>query len=77
MTMKVASVWRLMVIYPSQLKITYIFSAKSAMIEPTSEKLNQLYQMGVGPKFLRMDNAGENKSLADRLKVRIGSCRLR
>jgi hypothetical protein len=68
MTMKVASVWRLMVFYPSELKITDIFNSKSAMIEPTIEKLSQMCQLGVGPKILRMDNAGENKSLADRLK---------
>jgi hypothetical protein len=35
------------------------------MMEPTLTKLNQMIQMGIGPKFLKMDNAGENKLLAD------------
>jgi hypothetical protein len=68
LTMKVASVWRLLVFYPSQLKITDIFNAKSVMIEPTSEKLNQTCQLGVGPKFRLIENAGEIKPLAGRLK---------
>jgi hypothetical protein len=67
-TKKVTSVWRLIVFYPSQLKITDIFKTKAGMVEPTIEKLHQMTQMKMGPMYLRMDNAGENKSLADRMK---------
>jgi hypothetical protein len=62
-TKKVTGVWCLMVFYPSQLKVTDIYKSKNAMVEPTVTKLNH---MSTGPKFLRMDNAGENKLLADR-----------
>jgi hypothetical protein len=57
-----------MVFYPSQLKISDIFKKKSDMVEPTLEKLSQLIQQKIGPKYLRMDNAGENVDLAARLK---------
>ena len=33
------------------------------MVEPTIEKLHQLKQRGIGPYYMRMDNAGENISL--------------
>ena len=36
------------------------------MVEPTIEKLHQLKQRGMGPYYLRMDNAGENTSLQKR-----------
>jgi hypothetical protein len=65
---KVIGVWRLMVFYPSQLKITEIFQSMSAMVESTVEKLGQMCRLGVGPIYLRMDNAGENKILADRIQ---------
>jgi hypothetical protein len=65
---KVIVVWRLMVFYPSQLKIIEIFQSKSAMVESTVEKLGQMCRLGVGPIYLRMDNAGENKMLADRIQ---------
>jgi hypothetical protein len=67
-TKKVTSVWRLIVFYPSQLKVTDIYKSKNAMVEPTVMKLNHMIQMGTGPKFLRIDNAGENKLLADRIR---------
>jgi hypothetical protein len=38
------------------------------MVEQRIKKLHQLTQMKMGPKYLRMDNAGENRSLADRMK---------
>jgi hypothetical protein len=56
------------VLYPSQLKISDTFKSKTAMVEPTMEKLSHMHQMKVGPKFLRMDNAGENQLLAARIK---------
>jgi hypothetical protein len=67
-TKTVTAVWRLIVFYPSQLKITDIYKMKAGMVEPKIEKLHQLTQMKVGPKYLRMDNAGEGTSLADRMK---------
>jgi hypothetical protein len=67
-TLKVTGVWRLMVFYPSQLKVTDIYKTKNGMVEPTVETLHQMIQHNVGPKYLRLDNAGENKLLADRLK---------
>jgi hypothetical protein len=57
-----------MVFYPSQLKITDIFNKKSDMVEPTLEKLSHMIQQKVGPKYIRMDNAGENIKLAEQLK---------
>jgi hypothetical protein len=38
------------------------------MVEPTLEKLSQMIQQNVGPKYLRMDTVGENVDLAERLK---------
>jgi hypothetical protein len=61
-------VWRLMVFYPSQLKISDIFKKRTDMVEPTTAKLCQLIQQKVGPKYIRMDNTGENVDLAERLK---------
>jgi hypothetical protein len=65
---KVIGVWRLMVFYPSQLKISDIFKSKNAMVESTVEKLAQMCRLGVGPRYLRMDNEGENNALADRIQ---------
>jgi hypothetical protein len=65
---KVIGVWRIMVFYPSQLKMTDIFKSKSAMVESTVEKLGKMCRLGVGPSYLRMDNVGENKLLADRIQ---------
>jgi hypothetical protein len=47
-TSKVTGVWRLMVFYPSQLKITDIFKTKNGMVETTVEKLSQMIQLGIG-----------------------------
>jgi hypothetical protein len=38
------------------------------MVEPTLEKLSQMIQQNVGPKYLRMDTVGENVDLSERLK---------
>jgi hypothetical protein len=67
-TRKASHVWRLMVFYPSQLKISDIYKRKCDMVEPTLEKLSRLIQQKVGPKYLGMDNAGKNVDLAARLK---------
>jgi hypothetical protein len=52
--------WRILVIYPSQYKISDMFPSKSTMVEPTVIKLNKLHQINKCPSYLRMDNAGEN-----------------
>jgi hypothetical protein len=44
-TMKVTAVWRLIVFYPSELKISDIFKTISDMVEPTLEKLNHFIQL--------------------------------
>jgi hypothetical protein len=67
LTRKVKYVWRLLVLYPAQLKISDIFKSKNSMVEPTLAKLQKLLQLGVKVKYLRMDNGGENKLLADRM----------
>ncbi|CAB9517815.1 unknown protein [Seminavis robusta] len=38
-----------------------MFQSKSGMIEPTAEKLYRMKSNSIMPKYLRMDNAGENK----------------
>jgi hypothetical protein len=40
----------------------------NSMVEPTAVILNKMEQQGRGLKYLRMDNAGENKALSQRLK---------
>ena len=52
--------WRLMVKEWTGLKITDMFPSKNAMVEPTCEKLHIMKQNDRLPKYLRMDNAGEN-----------------
>jgi hypothetical protein len=60
--------WRIIVLHPSQYKISDMFPSKSAMVEPTVVKLNKLHQMGKCPAYLRMDNAGENLMLKQRIE---------
>ena len=49
-------------------KIPDFFPSKSAMVEPTCEKLNIMRQLNKLPKYLRMDNGGENVKLEKRLQ---------
>jgi hypothetical protein len=42
-------VWRLIVMYPSKLKISYMIKSKREMVEPTVEKFSQMLQQNVGP----------------------------
>jgi hypothetical protein len=58
--------WRLIVMYPSQFTISDIFPSKNSMVEPTAVILNKMEQQGRGLKYLRIDNAGENKALSQR-----------
>jgi hypothetical protein len=39
---RVGDVWRLIVIYPSKLKISDVFKSKRGMFEPTVQKLSQM-----------------------------------
>jgi hypothetical protein len=61
-------VWWIMVLGYAGLKFTKFFKAKNKMIEPTAEFLNQLIEKGEGPAKLRMDNAGENVKLKQRME---------
>jgi len=58
-------IWRIMVDERLQLKFTDFYATKSGMIEPTLAKINKWKQNGYNIKYLRMDNAGENKKLAE------------
>ncbi len=61
--------WRIIVIDPVvQLKFSHFYAAKSDMVEPTCELLNMWRQNKVEVTHLRMDDGGENISLAKRLK---------
>jgi hypothetical protein len=66
-TRKVKYVWRFLVLYPSQLKISDIYNSKNGMLEPTVEKLNRLLQLKVILKFRRMDHGRVIKLLAARM----------
>jgi len=61
-------VWWIMVLGYAGLKITKFFRAKNKMIEPTAELLHQLHEEGNGSAKLRMDNAGENIKLKQRME---------
>ena len=50
----------------TQLKFSDFFSSKNGMVEPTCQKLHAWRSNGMGVKQIRLDNAGENKSLIKR-----------
>jgi hypothetical protein len=50
----------------STLKVSHFFPNKNAMVEPACELLNKWKNNGKTVKYLRMDNAGENKILQQR-----------
>ena len=58
--------WRIMVDERTGMKFSDFFARKSDMIEPTCQKLFKWKQAGLGVKFIRLDNAGENKALQER-----------
>jgi hypothetical protein len=60
-------VWWILVLGHAGLKFAKFFRAKNKMIEPTAEFLHQLVEDGGGPAKLRMDNAGENVKLQQRM----------
>ena len=51
----------------AQLKFSRFFRTKKAMIEPTAELLHKMKLQDRAPKTIRMDNAGENKKLHQRM----------
>jgi hypothetical protein len=50
----------------TELKFSDFFVTKNGMVEPTCEQLHRWKQSGHGVKYIRMDNAGENKLLQQR-----------
>jgi hypothetical protein len=63
---KAYKVWCLTVLEWSGLKHWMIHHTKNAMIEPMCERLNRMKANNMMPKYLRMDNAGENVKLQKR-----------
>jgi len=58
--------WRIMVDERTQLKFSDFFETKNGMVEATCEQLFKWKQNGKEVKFIRLDNAGENKLLKTR-----------
>lgn len=58
--------WRIMVDECTQMKFSNFFETKNGMIEPTCIWLDKWRQNGKPVKFIRLDNAGENKGLQSR-----------
>jgi hypothetical protein len=58
--------WRIMVDERLPLKFSEFFQTKSGMIEPTCQQLFKWQQAGLPVKYVRLDNAGENKALQNR-----------
>ena len=58
--------WRILVDERTQLKFSSFFAHKNDMIEPTCAQFQRWQKAGRPVKYLRMDNAGENKKLAER-----------
>jgi hypothetical protein len=58
--------WRIMVDERTNLKFSDFFGTKDGMIEPTCEQIGKWKNAGLKVKFIRCDNAGENKKLAQR-----------
>jgi hypothetical protein len=57
--------WRIIVDEATNLKFSDFYETKNGMVEPTCELLNKWKQNGKIVKFMRMDNAGENRKLQD------------
>ena len=58
--------WRIMVDERTGLKFTDFFERKSDMVEPTCQVLHSWKTAGRQVKYIRLDNAGENKKLQER-----------
>ena len=58
--------WCIIVDECTQLKFSNFFDRKNGMVEPTCEKINKWKQKGIVVKYVRLDNAGENKLLMKR-----------
>jgi len=58
--------WRIMVDERTGMKFCDFFARKSDMIEPTCQQLHKWKQAGLSVKYIRLDNAGENKKLEER-----------
>ena len=58
--------WRIMVDERTQLKFSAFHAKKSDMVEPVCELLSKWKKAGINVKYVRCDNAGENKSLQAR-----------
>jgi hypothetical protein len=55
--------WRMIVDEQSSLKISHFYPTKNGMVEPTCELFHRWKEHNKAVKYLRMDNAGENKTL--------------
>jgi hypothetical protein len=55
--------WRIMVDERTDMKFSHFFAKKNGMYEPTCKLINKWKDMKIELKCIRMDNAGENKSL--------------
>jgi hypothetical protein len=61
--------WRIMVDEQTQLKFSDLFfDTKNGMVEETCKQLHCWKQSGRGAEIIRLDNAGENKLLQQRLQ---------
>ena len=59
--------WQIMVDERTQMKWSYFYETKKGMVEPTCVLFQKWKQAGMPVKYLRMDNAGENKSLEEKM----------
>jgi hypothetical protein len=55
--------WRIMVDERTQMKCLVFFANKNTMVEPTCVQLSKWKNADKTVKYIRMDNAGENKKL--------------
>jgi hypothetical protein len=60
--------WRIMVDERTGLKFSDFYDTKDGMVEPTCENLSKWMKAGKPVKFLRLDDAGENKKLQKRVQ---------
>jgi hypothetical protein len=58
--------WRIIVDERIQIKFSDFYETKNGMVEPTCQLFQRWKDAGKEVRFLRMDNAGENKSLQQR-----------
>jgi hypothetical protein len=60
--------WRIMVNERTQLQFSDFFDTKNGMVEETCEQLHRWKESGREARNIRLDNAGENKLLQQRLQ---------